>query len=114
MLILADRANSGASATVHTPYHGRDLPEKYTQFDRDHAQLRAPGERAFARLKQWRMFRKARCRACRTPGGSRGSGTSASRSSRPGISSATAPGCSRSWSKAGGIGDDVHEVHVPC
>lgn len=61
ILVLADRAYRGAGATVHTPYYGRDLPEKYAQFNRDHAQLRAPGERAFARLKQWRIFRKARC-----------------------------------------------------
>ncbi|MFC4518403.1 IS5/IS1182 family transposase, partial [Streptomyces ehimensis] len=25
------------------------------------ARLRAPGERAFAQLKQWRIFRKTRC-----------------------------------------------------
>ncbi|MGV9351453.1 transposase family protein [Streptomyces spiralis] len=61
LLILADRAYRGAGATVRTPYYGRDLPEKYAQFNRDHAWLRAPGERAFARLKQWRIFRKARC-----------------------------------------------------
>ncbi|MFJ5036112.1 transposase family protein, partial [Streptomyces sp. NPDC088560] len=61
LLVLADRAYRGAGATVRTPYYGRDLPEKYAQFNRDHARLRAPGERAFARLKQWRIFRKARC-----------------------------------------------------
>ncbi len=26
-----------------------------------HARLRAPGERAFARLKTWRILRRARC-----------------------------------------------------
>ncbi|MGC0407311.1 hypothetical protein RKD31_000819 [Streptomyces sp. SAI-163] len=61
ILVLADRGYRGAGATVRTPYYGRDLPEHYAQFNRDHAQLRAPGERAFARLKQWRIFRKARC-----------------------------------------------------
>ncbi|PNE40636.1 transposase [Streptomyces noursei] len=61
ILVLADRAYRGAGATVRTPYYGRDLPEKYAQFNKDHARLRAPGERAFARLKQWLIFRKARC-----------------------------------------------------
>lgn len=63
VLVLADRAYRGAGATVRTPYH--DLPEKYAQFNKDHARLRAPGERAFARLKQWRIFRKARCSTSR-------------------------------------------------
>lgn len=61
LLVLADRAYRGAGATVRTPCYGRDLPEKYARFNRDHARLRAPGERAFARLKQWRILRKARC-----------------------------------------------------
>jgi hypothetical protein len=52
ILVLADRAYRGAGATVRTPYYGRDLPEQYAQFNQEHAQLRAPGERAFARLKQ--------------------------------------------------------------
>ncbi|CAM5621904.1 hypothetical protein SCANM124S_06992 [Streptomyces canus] len=38
---------------------------------------------------------------------SRGSGTSASRSSRPGTSPGTTWGRSRSWSRAGGISDDA-------
>jgi hypothetical protein len=61
ILVLADRGYRGAGATVRTSYYGRDLPEPYAQFNRDHAQLGAPGERAFARLKQWRIFRTARC-----------------------------------------------------
>ncbi len=61
VLVLAGRAYRGANGTVRTPYYGRDLPEKYAQFNRDHARLRAPGERAFARLKQWSILRKARC-----------------------------------------------------
>ncbi|MFD4849025.1 transposase family protein, partial [Streptomyces sp. NPDC058425] len=35
--------------------------EHYQQFNRDHARLRAPGERAFAQLKTWRLLRQARC-----------------------------------------------------
>lgn len=52
ILVLADRAYRGAGATVRTPYYGRDLPEKYTQFNQDHAQQRAPGERALAATRQ--------------------------------------------------------------
>ncbi|MFE9046242.1 transposase family protein [Streptomyces sp. NPDC007818] len=62
ILVLADRAYQGAGATVRTPYyHHREQPEHYQQFNRDHARLRAPGERAFARLKSWRLLRRARC-----------------------------------------------------
>ncbi len=60
ILVLADRAYRGAGATVRTPY-GRDPPEKCARFNRDHARLRAPGERALARPEQWWIFRKARC-----------------------------------------------------
>ncbi|MGX8904655.1 transposase family protein [Streptomyces netropsis] len=60
--ILADRAYQGADSTVRTPYYRhRELPEQYQQFNRDHARLRAPGERAFALLKTWRVLRRARC-----------------------------------------------------
>ncbi|MER6187670.1 transposase family protein [Streptomyces sp. NPDC001652] len=62
ILILADRAYQGAGATVRTPYyHHSEQPAHYQQFNRDHARLRAPGERAFARLKSWRIMRRARC-----------------------------------------------------
>ncbi|MEU2718936.1 transposase family protein, partial [Streptomyces sp. NPDC007205] len=61
ILVLADRAHQGAGATVRTPHYGhRELPEHYQQYNRDHARLRAPGERAFARLKSWRLLRQAR------------------------------------------------------
>ncbi|MFD3741869.1 transposase family protein [Streptomyces sp. NPDC058629] len=62
ILILADRAYQGAGATVRTPYKNhREQPEHYQQFNRVHARLRAPGERAFAQLKPWRILRRARC-----------------------------------------------------
>jgi len=62
ILILADRAYQGAGATVRTPYyHHHEQPKHYQQFNRDHARLRAPGERAFARLKSWRALQRARC-----------------------------------------------------
>ncbi|MFB7449904.1 transposase family protein [Streptomyces sp. NPDC056194] len=51
-----------AGSTVRTPYyHHREQPAHYQQFNRDHARLRAPGERAFAQLKSWRLLRRARC-----------------------------------------------------
>ncbi|WP_436844572.1 transposase family protein [Streptomyces wuyuanensis] len=48
-------------ATLRTPNHHREQPEHYQQFNRNHARLRAPGERAFAQLKSWRLLRRARC-----------------------------------------------------
>ncbi|MEV7862597.1 transposase family protein [Streptomyces hirsutus] len=61
ILVLADRAHQGAGATFRTPYyHHSEQPEHYQQFNRDHARLRALGERAFARLKSWRIMRRAR------------------------------------------------------
>ncbi|MFD9633499.1 transposase family protein, partial [Streptomyces violascens] len=60
--VLAGRACRGAGATVRTPrYRHREQPEHYRQGNRDPAWLRACGERAFARLKRWRVFRKAPC-----------------------------------------------------
>ncbi|MFF3313552.1 transposase family protein, partial [Streptomyces sp. NPDC002952] len=60
--LTAARAYQGAGATFRTPYyHYSEQPEHYQQFNRDHARLRAPGERAFAQLKTWRLLRRARC-----------------------------------------------------
>ncbi|MEY9997201.1 hypothetical protein ABIE67_009233 [Streptomyces sp. V4I8] len=62
ILILADRAYQGAGATVRTPHYGhRELPQRYQQYNRDHARLRASGERACAQLKSWPLLRRARC-----------------------------------------------------
>ncbi|MER6386340.1 transposase family protein [Streptomyces sp. NPDC001250] len=61
ILILADRAYQGTGATVRTPYYHHEQPEQYQQFSRDHARLRAPGERALARLRSWRLLHRARC-----------------------------------------------------
>nr|WP_116209054.1 transposase family protein [Streptomyces olivoreticuli] len=62
ILVLADRAYQGAGATVRTPHYGhRELPKHYRRFNRAHARLRTPGERASARLKTWRVLRRARC-----------------------------------------------------
>jgi hypothetical protein len=62
ILVLADHAYQGAGTTFRTPYyHHSEQPEHYQQFNRDHARLRAPGERTFAQLKTWRLLRRARC-----------------------------------------------------
>ncbi|MFV2118029.1 transposase family protein [Streptomyces sp. Act-28] len=62
LLVPADRAHQGAGATVRILCHRHhELPEHCQQYNQDHVRLRAPGERAFARLKQWRILRKARC-----------------------------------------------------
>ncbi|RPK83904.1 hypothetical protein EES45_05580 [Streptomyces sp. ADI97-07] len=62
ILVLADRAHQGAGVTFRTPYHQhREQPEHCQQCNRDHARLRAPGERACAQLKAWRLLRRARC-----------------------------------------------------
>ncbi|MET9418806.1 transposase family protein, partial [Streptomyces klenkii] len=54
-------------STVHTPYyHHRDQPPHCQRFNHVHARLRAPGERTFARLKSWRILRRARCSTNRT------------------------------------------------
>ncbi|GAA3596828.1 hypothetical protein GCM10022295_92000 [Streptomyces osmaniensis] len=67
ILILADRAYRGAGATVRTPYyHHREQPTHYQQFNRDHARLRAPGERAIAQLNTWRLPQRARHSTRRT------------------------------------------------
>lgn len=64
--VHADRAYQDAGATFRTPYYShREQPQRYQQFNRDHARLRAPlrapGERVFAQLKSWRPLRRARC-----------------------------------------------------
>jgi hypothetical protein len=41
--------------------HRRDKPESQKAANRAHATLRAPGERANAQLKTWRILRKLRC-----------------------------------------------------
>ncbi|MFE5797024.1 transposase family protein [Streptomyces sp. NPDC056503] len=45
---------------VSTAVIGRPLTTRQAAVNRAHARLRFPVERAFARLKAWRIFRKAR------------------------------------------------------
>lgn len=61
--VLADLGYVGAGGTVITPVKrtaGMELSDKHKASNRVHAQLRAPVERAFSRIKGWRIFRHAR------------------------------------------------------
>jgi hypothetical protein len=56
----ADKGYQG-SAYAKTPYRGRNKPEFQIAANCAHAKLRAPGERANAQLKTWKILRKLRC-----------------------------------------------------
>jgi hypothetical protein len=60
LVTLADKGYQGA-AHAKIPYRGRNKPEPQKEANRAHARLRAPGERANAQLKTWRILRKLRC-----------------------------------------------------
>ena len=60
LVVLADKGYQG-STWAKIPYKGRNKPESQKQANKAHAQLRAPGERANAQLKSWRILRKLRC-----------------------------------------------------
>jgi hypothetical protein len=60
LVVLADKGYQG-STYAKIPYRGRNKPESQKQANKAHAQLRAPGERANAQLKCWRILRKLRC-----------------------------------------------------
>jgi DDE superfamily endonuclease/Helix-turn-helix of DDE superfamily endonuclease len=60
LVTLADKGYQGA-AHAKIPYRARNKPESQKQANRAHAKLRAPGERANAQLKTWRILRKLRC-----------------------------------------------------
>jgi hypothetical protein len=62
--VPADKAYQGAGGTVCTPFkrhRGRELTTAQKAVNRAHSRLRSPVEQAFARLKIWRIFRRARC-----------------------------------------------------
>ncbi|MFH9736868.1 transposase family protein [Streptomyces roseolus] len=62
--ILADRAYIGAGPWVTPPIRrlfGRDLTTTQQTINRALSAARAPVERSIARLKSWRIFRRARC-----------------------------------------------------
>jgi hypothetical protein len=60
LVTLADKGYQG-SVYAKIPYRGKNKPESQKQANRAHARLRAPGERANAQLKSWRILRKLRC-----------------------------------------------------
>ena len=57
---LADKGYRG-STWAKIPHRGKKKPESQKAANRAHAKLRAPGERANAQLKNWRILRKLRC-----------------------------------------------------
>ncbi|WP_331747036.1 transposase family protein (plasmid) [Streptomyces sp. NBC_00853] len=62
--VLADKAYQGAGPQIAVPARRRprqDLTIKQRSVNRAHSRLRWPVERAIARIKTWRIFRKARC-----------------------------------------------------
>lgn len=64
MPILADRASIGAGAWVTTPARrppGGELSLTQQTVDRALSKARAPVEGGVARLRSWRIFRRARC-----------------------------------------------------
>src|SRR6516165_6220416 len=60
LVALADKGYQG-STWAKIPYKGKNKPEPQKEANRAHAKLRAPGERANAQLKTWRILRKLRC-----------------------------------------------------
>ena len=60
LVTLADKGYLGSSY-AKIPYRGKNKPESQKEANRAHAKLRAPGERANAQLKNWRILRKLRC-----------------------------------------------------
>jgi hypothetical protein len=60
LITLADKGYQG-STHAKIPYRGKNKPESQKEANRAHAKLRAPGERANALLKNWRILRKLRC-----------------------------------------------------
>jgi hypothetical protein len=60
LIVLGDKGYLG-EGDIRTPYRGRNKPASQKEANRAHARLRAPGERANAQLKSWRILRKLRC-----------------------------------------------------
>ena len=61
LVVLGDKGYIGEDC-IRIPYRGRNKPAAHKDANRAHAtKLRAPGERANAQLKSWRILRKLRC-----------------------------------------------------
>jgi DDE superfamily endonuclease/Helix-turn-helix of DDE superfamily endonuclease len=65
VMTFADRGYQGAGGTVRTPFkrhrHRPPLSRRQKAINRDHARIRAIGERAIATLKTWKILVKLRC-----------------------------------------------------
>jgi hypothetical protein len=60
LVTLGDKGYQG-STWAKVPYKGKNKPEPQKEANRAHAKLRAPGERANAQLKVWKILTKLRC-----------------------------------------------------
>jgi hypothetical protein len=60
LIVLADKGYQGAAHAI-VPYKGKNKPQSQKDANRAHAKLRAPGERANAQLKAWKILQKLRC-----------------------------------------------------
>jgi DDE superfamily endonuclease/Helix-turn-helix of DDE superfamily endonuclease len=60
VLVLADKGYQG-STWAKVPYKGKNKPAQQKEANRAHAKLRAPGERANAQLKSWKILANLRC-----------------------------------------------------
>jgi DDE superfamily endonuclease/Helix-turn-helix of DDE superfamily endonuclease len=65
VMTFADKGYQGAGGTVRTPFkrhrHRPRLSPRQKEINRDHARIRAVGERAVATLKTWKILTKLRC-----------------------------------------------------
>jgi hypothetical protein len=59
LVVLSDKGYLGEDRI--RAYQGRNKPASQKEANRGHARLRAPGERANAQLKTWRILRELRC-----------------------------------------------------
>jgi hypothetical protein len=66
LVTLADKGYQG-STYAKIPYRGRNKPESQKQANRAHAKLRAPGERANAQLKTWKILNALVIAVCMSP-----------------------------------------------
>jgi hypothetical protein len=64
-MTFADKGYQGASGSVRTPFKRRRFRPKLSRrqkaVNRDHAKIRAGGERGIATLKTWKVLAKLRC-----------------------------------------------------
>lgn len=61
LVVLADKGYQGAGGTVTTPIKGKDLTDGQRHYNSLINRRRGLGERAFATLKNWKIFAKVRC-----------------------------------------------------